>query len=325
MVRRLDMRPALVAAFCLIAAACVGDEGAQSTTTLELGASTSTPATTIATTTTTLAPTTTALSTTTTEAVGNWAGDPLVVATAGALGWWDGSSWIQAEAPSTLPVSGGEDYQVVRLGVSEVISGGPQIDLCEFAPIGNVGVELSDTEPLAAGDAGPGPGGLAISAPWELTPHPVEEETAGDEYSEFARPLLAAHGLQVANPHITQVIRFDLEGDGVDEVVAVAEEITGDEGIYAEDGNYSLVFMRKVVDGAVQTSVLSESIVTDLAEGETPFILSQAVAAIADLSGDGKMEIVLHGVYYEGMVWGVWEYVNDDLGPLMQIATGCGL
>jgi hypothetical protein len=308
----------------LVAAGCSGEESGESTTSSVETTTTSSTTTTSILATTTTAPattTTTAVTTTTTEAAGIWADQPLVVARAGALGWWDGSSWIQAESTTSLPVSGGEDYQVVRLGVREIISGGPQVDECEV--VGNVGVELSDTEVL--GGPFPSPVGVAISAPWELTPHFVQQETDDGEYSDFARPLLAARGLDVAEPLIKQVIRFDLEGDGVNEVVAVAEEITGDYGIYAEGGNYSLAFMRKVVDGEVQTSILGESIVADVAEGEFQAIESSAVAAIADLSGDGKMEIVINGRYYEGSGWEVWEYVNDDLGPVMQIATWCGV
>jgi hypothetical protein len=37
------------------------------------------------------------------------------------------------------------------------------------------------------------------------------------------------------------------------------------------------------------------------------------------------MEFVLNEVYSEGAGWTDWEYVNDDLGPVMQIGTGCGV
>lgn len=315
-------RTSLFLVMLLVVAACGGEEGGETTTTSPTSTTTSTTTTTLGTTTTMGATTTTTEATTTTTVPpGNWADVGLVVSAFGALGYWDGISWVQITEFTPLPIDGGEDYQVVRLGVDEVISGGPEVSMCD--PLNNPGVELSDTSVL--GGPFPDPVGVAISAPWELTPHFVQSETDDGVYSDFARPLLAARGLDVANPVIKQVVRFDLEGDGTNEVIAVAEEITGAGGIYGEEGNYSLVFMRKVVDGEVQTAVLAESIVADLAEGEFPFIASTAVAAIADLSGDGKMEIVLNGVYYEGAGWEVWEYVNDDLGPVMQIGSGCGV
>lgn len=310
--------------FLMVVAACGDGDGGATTTsspieTTTTGASTSSS---VASTTSTVPETTTTSpETTTTQVTGNWADEPLVVSQYGALGWWDGANWVQVDELTSLPVSGGEDYQVVLLGTETTITGGPEEILCE--PLNNLGVELSDTSVL--GGPFPDPVGVAISAPWELTPHFVQEEDDDGTYSAFARPLLATRGIDVDNPVIKQVVRFDLDGDGVNEVIAVAEDVSGPGNIYAAEGDYSLVFMRRAVDGEVQTAILGESIVTDLAEGETPFILTHVVAAIADLSGDGKMEIVINEVYYEGAGWSVWEYVNDDLGPVLQIQSGCGV
>ena len=60
----------------------------------------------------------------------------------------------------------------------------------------------------------------------------------------------------------------------------------------------------------------------------TPFILAHSVAAIADLSGDGKMEIVLYEVYYEGrggrsgsMSTTTWDPFNRS-APAAGVANG---
>lgn len=227
---------------------------------------------------------------------------------------------MQVDELTSLPVSGGEDYQVVLLGSDEIVSGGTPTVQCE--PLYNPGVELSDADAL--GDW-PDPVGIAISAPWDLTPHFIQEETDNGTYSDFARPLLATGGLDVESPVIKQVVRFDLDGNGENEVLAVAEDIEDSDSLFAQEGDYSLVFMRIVVEGEVRTAILGESIVTEVQEGVTPFVLSHSVAAVADLSGDGKMEMVIHEVYYEGSGWTVWEYVNDDLGPVFQIGSGCGV
>lgn len=219
----------------------------------------------------------------------------------------------------SLPVSGGEDYRVVLLGLNATLTGGPQVLMCE--PLENVGVELDDPDVLGSW---PGPFGLAISAPWNLVPNFVQAETDDGTYSDFARPLLASRGLDVAHPVIKQVIRADLEGDGVNEVVVVAEDIE-DDSLFAQEGDYSIAFLRKVVQGEVQTAVLGDSVVAEVEEGVTPFVLSFDVPAVADLSGDGKMELVVSSKYYEGLGFGVWEYVNDDLGPVLQIESGCGV
>jgi hypothetical protein len=316
-------RLVLLFAFSLVLAACSGDSGGETTSTQPASTSTSSsdPTTTTPETTTTVPETTTTEpTTTTTELAGEWADEPLVVSKFGALGWWDGGNWMQVDELTSLPVSGGEDYQVVLLGSDEIVSGGTPTVQCE--PLFNPGVELSDTDAL--GDW-PDPVGLAISAPWDLTPHFIQEETDNGTYSDLARPLLATRGLDVENPVIKQVVRFDMDGNGENEVLAVAEDIEDSDSLFAQEGDYSLVFMRIVVEGEVQTAILGESIVTEVQEGTTPFILSHSVAAVADLSGDGKMEMIIHEVYYEGSGWTVWEYVNDDLGPVLQIGSGCGV
>lgn len=312
----------IISCVALVVASCGATVEETTTTALQATSTTvaETTTTTQATSTTVAETTTTTQATTTTTLLeGNWADVPLVVSKFGALGWWDGANWIQVDELTELPVSGGEDYRVVLFGSDAIVTGGPETILCE--PVFNVGVELDD--PDALGGGWPSPTGVAISAPWPLVPHFVQVEEDDDgTYAEFARPLLAARGLEVESPVISQVVRFDLEGDGINEVIAVAQSISNEGSLFAEEGDYSLAFLRRVVDGEVQTAVLGESIVD---ADQAPYIIAHAVAAIADLSGDGKMEIVLHEAYYEGSGWGVWEYVNDDLGPVQQLGGGCGV
>ena len=313
------------AALALVVAACGPSETADSTITPTTD-SVSNPGTTsqvvaapsvTATTQETTAPseTTTTEATTTTTGAGNWASQPLVVSEFGALGWWDGSQWIEVDELTSLPVSGGEDYQIAVLGMTATTTGGPETIVCE--PLNNVGVELEHPELLGEW---PGPYGVAISAPWELTPHLAEPLSDNGTYAGLASGLLADRGLFVAAPIIVQLLRIDLEGDGVNEVIVVAEDIIG--GFLPVEGDYSIAFMRKVVDGEAQTAILGESVIVDT---EGAFQASFRVGAVADLSGDGQMEIVLSSTYFEGVGVEVWEYVNDDIGLLPVIQIGCGL
>ena len=49
------------------------------------------------------------------------------------------------------------------------------------------------------------------------------------------------------------------------------------------------------------------------------------VPAVADLDGDGQMEIVTQGFYYEGSWTEMWEYVNNDEGETVAVlSVGCG-
>lgn len=313
-------------ALALTLVACSPDDTADSTTTVGEPATTAEPTTTspptsastTSTSTTTVPETTTttvAESTTTTAGLeGDWADEPLIVAGFGALGWWDGSDWIMAEDFGALPVVGGEDYQIARIGLQAITTAGAQTLVCD--PIGIIGVEVDNAELLGEW---PGPYGVAISAPWELQPHLFESLSDDGTYAGFASELLSNRGLDVTSPVIKQLFRADLEGDGVNEVIVVAEDVNP--GLLLDEGDYSIAFLRRAVQGEVQTAILGATVV---GPGDDQFGASYTIGAVADLSGDGKMEIVLDSAFFEGLSVGVVEYVNDDLGTVTQLEVGCG-
>ena len=145
----------------------------------------------------------------------------MVAAGFGALGWWDGANWVQVEPATALPVAGGEDYQVALIGLEAIVVGGPPTTLCE--PVNNPGVVLENEQIL--GDF-PGPFGVAISAPWVLVPYLVQAIEDDGTYSGFVSELLAERGLDVPEPTMKQILQVDLEGDGVNEVLVVAEDVS---------------------------------------------------------------------------------------------------
>ena len=314
------MRRALLSALLVLAACSPGDTADSSTTSSSSTSTSVITSTTQATTTTlatitTLATTTTSQETTTTPSVaGDWADEPLVTTDFGALGWWDGTDWLSAEDEGALPVVGGEDYQVIRIGVLATTSGGPQVTVCE--PLNLIGVELESPELLGAF---PGPYGVAISASWELQPHLFEPVVDDGTYAGFAKDFLASRGMNVPNPVIKQLFRTDLEGDGVNEVVFVAEDVSP--GYLLEVGDYSVALMRKVVQAEVQTAVLGETVVLG---DDQQFEGGFTIGAVADLNGDQKMELVTNGAFFEGFAVTIWEYVNDDLGLVTVLEIGCG-
>lgn len=233
----------------------------------------------------------------------------------GALGWWNGSSWVDAQDEGALPVIGGEDYQVARFGSEGVVFGEAPTTLCEPF-INNLGINVDDPDMLGAW---PGPAGVAISANWDLQPHLVESFADNGTYSQFAHDLILSRGLDVPNPVIKVAYRFDMEGDGINEVIVVAEFLQN--GYIATAGDYSIVFMRKVIEGDVQTAVLGSTVVTD---PEGVYEIGYDIGAIADLNNDGKMEIVLNEAGFEGLGVYIIEYVNNDLGPVPVLSVGCG-
>jgi hypothetical protein len=266
---------------------------------------TSVPATTVVTAlpTTTIAPTTTIPAA---EPV------PLVVSRYGVMGYWDGTEWLAVVGPEEVPVEPGETYQVVLLDqpISEAIGG--EVTLCE--PAGTALMEFDPPlgEPLEIG-------ATAVLATWDLRPQPVTVITdTAPEHLQAAIDVLAASGIDDPDPPVTQHLSADLEGDGVAEEVLIVKNVPDD--LFGSAGVYSLAMLRKQIEGEWQTAILELSIGAD----DNIYVLSHSLSAIADLNGDGKMEIIVDAAYYEGAGTAAYEYVNDDLGPVVAVAGGCG-
>jgi hypothetical protein len=261
------------------------------------------------------ASTTVETSTTTTTTTEPPAVDTLVtVGNTCLLGWWD-ESW---QSGDDLPVGGGEEYQVVRLDEPIALTTGSGArSHCE--PLDLVSVEFDPEIPGGFREVD----ALAIQTQGEVRPSPVELlGLSTPAYITATSELLETRVAGIPIITLTQVIRTDLEGDGVDEVIVAASTIP-DDLISSQVGDYSIVYLRKVIEGEVQTAILGLSIVEDL-DNLFQNLAVFEVAAVADLNGDGKMEIVLNGTVWEGAFLQAWEYVDDDLGPVEVLSCGCG-
>jgi hypothetical protein len=303
-----------------LAAACSSGSSTE-TTSPPVSASTSVGVTT----TTAPATTTTTVPTTTTSIgpAGNWADVPLVVYDGWggmALGWWDGSAWVQASEDTTLPISGDETYQVALLGSDVLIEGGPQHNLgCEDLGAAWPGVELTDVEALgtliddgAGGDRGIS--GVAVSAPWDIHTNPVSVGEESSDLQAAAFDLLAALDFTTDSVSIVQVLETDIDGDGAMESLAVAEST---ELANQASGVYSLVFVFG--PSWDEPVVVAQSVIPATEEG---FPESFRVSDVADLTGDGVMEVIISGWVWEGTFVGVYELTDD--GFMARIGAGCG-
>ena len=117
-----------------------------------------------------------------------------------------------------------------------------------------------------------------------------------------------------------------LFGDGVVEVLVVAERLQGGGLAGAQAGDYSIVYLRKVIGNEVQQLVLHHSTLQNLAPDEFGYLEAFRVPTVADLDGDGQMEIVTQGFYYEGSWTEMWEYLeNGQGGAVAALSVGCGV
>lgn len=225
---------------------------------------------------------------------------------------------MPADGQRPVPISGDESFSIVRsTGPIFQLKGSKVDEGCETNPgsstIAIPGLEGDDSEP----------GPIAVWGVESPRPRPTTLlDPAAAVYRKAAGQVLAERGIDDPDADLAQVVRADLDGDGKDEVVVVAERIADQGGLYAKPGDYSFVLLRRVVNDAAVTTVVAES-VPDPDPAATPFIQSHRVSAIADLNDDGRMELVLEGRYYEGIGVTVHELQPDGTMPTV-IGSGCG-
>ncbi|HJU81414.1 MAG TPA: hypothetical protein VJ796_06660 [Acidimicrobiia bacterium] len=258
---------------------------------------------------TTIAATTSAARDTTTSLVTDV---PLVVSSSGLLGYHDGTDWVPGEA--IFEVEAGEEYQVVGLAGVRGTAIGSSLEICEPSQTPIIALD----PPLPVGHDEPGAVAIA-GATWNLLPRPVfTDGTPPRDLVEKAIAFIADRALSDPDPAVAQYLTFDLEGDGVEEELLVVNRIPED--LFGNAESYSLVMMRKTLD--VEPAIL----VIEFSQGspDSAYVVFHVVTAVVDLNGDGKMEIVVDGHYYEGSGSTAWEYVDNDLGTVAALSAGCG-
>lgn len=302
----------------LILGACVENAGGGAATASTTAAPTTT---TSMATTTTLAVTTTTLPPTTLLA-GNWAEQPVVASGIGkmVLGWWDGSSWVEADEGMDLPIEGGEDYQIVLDGKRGVVHGSAQVQGCDIVfPSDFPGIEFSDPDALSRflqeRDEERLIQGVAISAGWELRPRPVMDGEAHPDLEATAVDLLEERGFDAPRVDILQTVDADLDGDGAIETLVVAEDT---ELANSSSDVYSILF---AVSPSWERPVLIAGSI--IPADETGFPESYRISAVADLSGDGRMEVIVDGQGWETGWVTAHELVASDFEE--RLGAGCGV
>lgn len=177
---------------------------------------------------------------------------------------------------------------------------------------------------------------LFTAAALNAWPRPVTAlPTANETYRQIVRAELIKRGIRNPNVQLVGLTRTDLDGDGTQEVIIEATHYSERSGIFppsiGQPGDYSIVLLRHVVRGQVLTLTLGADIApqTPLKPGDTfetrPLATVIRLAGVADLNGDGQMELVLFGAYYEGSSYSVQEWTPARGLTDTPLETGCGV
>ncbi len=139
---------------------------------------------------------------------------------------------------------------------------------------------------------------VGVGTRWNLQPRISQMlECDSKIYNQVVKKLLAMKGLPKSFIQIKQAYKVDLEGDGTDAVVIAATHYKQDASPSAAAGDYSFVTVRKIIGSKVEEILVDGDFHKKGVEFGAPNVYE--VSAIADLNGDGKMEVVVYGEYYE--------------------------
>lgn len=234
------------------------------------------------------------------------------------MGGVSNGNWVKAEEMAPL-MKGGERYTLysmtrrigVRTGAKPASEGAP----CDET------MYVKNLAPKnAEGDL------IAVGASWNALPRiPKVGSTRSPAYRAAVADLLRRNRIRRPQVNIVKVLRVDLDGDGTEEVLINATRAKRwDTGSITPDwnpGDYSVVLLRKVIRGKVETIVLDGEYHPRLRNAESDGPPNEyKITAVLDLNGDGRMEVIVQGGYYEGD----WKTVYDIKGIKADNIFGCG-
>ena len=151
---------------------------------------------------------------------------------------------------------------------------------------------------------------------------------------EAVRDFLKVRGIADPKVRITRILRTDLEGDGEEEVLISATNYFANDksndsstapfpeaSIYApQRGTYSIVILRRVVDGNVQTKLVAGEVYAKPDQSVAPNVYN--LAAVLDLNGDGKLEVIVHSFYYERGQASIYRCEPDKIEAVLSVECG---
>jgi len=231
------------------------------------------------------------------------------------IGAVENQKWIEPTG-ATKSVKAGAKLQVYgvsgQVGSVTVVKLDTEAEACPDQPM----VKLNPRK-LKQGE-------IAFTGKWNPLPRkPKSLDVKDKKYVDLVGEFLRERGLKDPVVHITQAVQIDLDGDGQDEVVISATHYKDGDQIPDEPtpNTYSFVMMARSLNGKMETKLVAGEFYPE-AKGDAPPNKFE-IAALLDLNGDGKIDIVARSAYYEGDEISVYEYGSSTFKKALSV--GCGL
>jgi hypothetical protein len=177
-------------------------------------------------------------------------------------------------------------------------------------------------------------GVIGLAASWNALPRkPVIADVTQTVYVEAVRDFLQSRGIADPKVKITRILRVDLDGDGKEEVlISATNYFTDDKSDRSaapfpeapiespQRGSYSIVILRRLVAGKVQTQLVAGELYPKPDESVAPNVYQ--VAAVLDLNGDGKLEVIVRSFYYEGGQTTIYRCEPNTIEEVLSVECG---
>ncbi len=161
---------------------------------------------------------------------------------------------------------------------------------------------------------------VGANAGWNLVPRALLMiSVKNKDYRKIAADFLRTKGIDRTRINLRQILRIDLEGDGRAEVLMTGNFYKKGNMEAQNPGDYSFALLRKIVNGRVRNILIDGEFFTRRDYYDPPN--TRRILAVADLNGDGRMEIVLDTHYYEGNWKQVFEINGTKLTKVLE--AGC--
>lgn len=162
---------------------------------------------------------------------------------------------------------------------------------------------------------------LLVGGTWDVLPRTTMRLAPAQVYKDEIETLLIDQGIADPVVAIISILRVDLEGDGVDEVLITAIQMASG-GVLppVTAGDYSLIVLRKLVDGEVVTMPLVMDIYLESEDLAYPTVY--IIGGVYDLNGDGRLEVVLEGKRWEGQSVSVFDIEGAHASLVLGVSCG---
>lgn len=161
---------------------------------------------------------------------------------------------------------------------------------------------------------------LEIAGSWDVLPRTTTRLAPAEVYKDAIQELLIQQGIANPEVEIINILRVDLEGDGVDEVLINAVHmVSGGLLPPVTAGDYSLIVLRKIINGEVVTIPLVLD--TYLESKELAYPTIHTIGGVYDLNGDGRLDIFVKGSRWEGQSVSIFDIEGET--ARLTLSTGC--